>query len=91
MYLRIKEVLEKSGMLKSKFVDAIFYCFSNGKLEGVLCCHADDFVWGGPINFDRQIINVLKETFSAISQESATFKYLGLYIDQKNDVMTLIR
>ena len=40
-YLRIKEVLEKSGMLKSKF-DVIFYCLSNRKLKGLLCCHVDD-------------------------------------------------
>ena len=41
-YLRIKEVLEKSGMLKSKFDDAIFYWLSNGKLEGLLCCYVDN-------------------------------------------------
>ena len=88
-YLRIKEVLEKSGMLKSKFDDAIFYWLSNRKLEGLLCCYVDNFAWGGPTNFEKQIINVLKETFSVSSQESETFKYLGLYIDQKNNVITL--
>ena len=88
-YLRIKEVLEKSVMLKSKFDDAIFYWLSNGKLEGLLCCYVDNFAWGSPINFEKQIINVLKETFSVSSQESETFKCLGLYIDQKNNVITL--
>ena len=38
---------------------------------------------------EEQIINVLKETFSVNSQESETFEYLGLYIDQKNDVIKL--
>ena len=41
--LRIKEVLEKSGMLESKIDDAIFYWFSNWKLEGLLYCQVDDF------------------------------------------------
>ena len=76
-------------MLKSKFDDVIFYCLSNRKLKGLLCCHVDDFVWSGSVNFEKQIINVLKETFSESSQESETFKYLGLYIDQKNDVIML--
>ena len=76
-------------MLKSKFDDAKFYWLSNRKLEGLLCCHVDDLVWEGSINFEKQIINVLKETFSVSSQESETFKYLGLYIDQKNEVITL--
>ena len=35
-YLRMKEALEMSGMLKSKFDDAIFYWLSNVKLEGVI-------------------------------------------------------
>ena len=42
--IRTKEVLEKSGVLKTKFDDAIFYWLSNGKLEGVLSCYVDDFV-----------------------------------------------
>ena len=41
-YLIINNVLEKSGMLKSKFDDAIFHWLLNGKLEEVLCCHVDD-------------------------------------------------
>ena len=85
----ISEFLEKSGMLKSKFGDATFYWLLNGKLEGVLCCHVDDFVWGGSINFEKQVINILKETFSVSSQEPEIFKYLGLYIDKKNDATTL--
>ena len=40
-YLSIKEVLEKSGMLKSKFDNSIFYWLSNKKLEGVLRCLID--------------------------------------------------
>ena len=55
-------------MLKSKFDDAIFYWLSNRKLKGLLCCYVDNFAWGGSINFEKQIINVLKETFSLSSQ-----------------------
>ena len=82
-HLRIKKVLEKSGMLKNENDDGILYWLSNGKREGLLCCHVDGFVWGDSISFEEQLIKVLKETFSVSSQESETFKYLGLYIDQK--------
>ena len=81
-YLRIKEVLETSGMLKSKFFNAIFYWLSNKKPEGVLCCHVHNFVWGGSINFEKQCIKV---NIFCVSQESEKFKYLGLY----NDVIML--
>ena len=49
-YLRIKDVIEMSDMLKSTFEEAIFYWLSNGKLEGVLYFLDDDFIWGDPIN-----------------------------------------
>ena len=55
-------------MLKNKFDDALFYWLSNGKLEGVISCHVDDFVWGGSINLKEQVINVLKEIFFASLQ-----------------------
>ena len=71
------------GMLKSKSDDAMFYWLSDGKLEGVLRCYVDDFVWGGSINFEKQIINVLKETFSVSSQDFETFKYLGFILVKK--------
>ena len=45
-YLSINEVLEKPGILKSKFDNAIFYWLSNKKLEGVLRCLVDDVAWG---------------------------------------------
>ena len=44
---------------------------------------------GGSTNFEEQIVNVLKKAFSVASQEPEMFKYLGLYIDQKNHVITL--
>ena len=72
-YLSINEVLEKPGILKSKFDNAIFYWRSNKKLEGVLRCLVDHVAWGGCINFEKQIINVLKENFPVSSQESETF------------------
>ena len=81
-YLKGKEVLEKAGARKSKFDDAIFYWYCNDKLEGILSCHVDDFVWGGTNNFIKKVINVLKPTFSISSEECKTFKYLGLYVQQ---------
>ena len=78
-HLRIKEVLEQSGMLKSKFGDSMFYWLSNGKLEELLCCHVDEFAWRGPINFEKQITNLLKEAFSVSPQEPGTYKKRYLF------------
>ena len=64
-YLKVKEVLEASGAIKSKFDDAIFYWLCKGNLEEILC-HGDDFVWGGTKNFENKVIKLLKETFSVV-------------------------
>ena len=74
-----KEVLEKVGARKSKSDDSIFYWYrnDNDKLEGILSCQVDDFVYGGTNNFIKEVINVLKQTFLISSAEC---KYLGLYV-----------
>ena len=46
-YLSVKEVLKISGAIKSKFDDSLFYWHKDDKLQGLICCHVDDFFWGG--------------------------------------------
>ena len=88
-YLKVKEVLEASGAIKSKFDHAIFYWLCKGNLEGILCCHVDDFVWGGTKNFKNKVIKLLKDTFSISLEKGETFKYLGLDVCQNDNVITL--
>lgn len=65
---------------KSRYCHAIFCCKnSTSKLQ--LYCHVDDFVWGSIPGLENNI-NKLKKT-SVSSQKSETFKYLGLFIEQK--------
>ena len=54
-----------------------------------MCCHVDDFVWGGTKNFKNKVIKLLKETFSISLERSETFKYLGLDVCQNDNVITL--
>ena len=88
-YHKVKEVLEKVRGRKSKFDDAIFYWYHNDKLEGILSFHVDDFIWVGTNHFIKKVINILKQTFSISSGECETFKYLGLYVQQKNGEITI--
>ena len=88
-YLKVKEVLEASEAIKSKFDHAIFYWLCKGNLEGILCCHVDDFVWGGTTNFKNKVITLLKETFSISLERCETFKYLRLDVCQNDNVITL--
>ena len=58
-------------------------------MEGILCCHVDDFVWGGTKNFKNKVIKLLKDTFSISLEKGETFKYLGLDVCQNDNVITL--
>ena len=61
-YISVNDVLMKTGVKKCKFDDFIFYCYNNNKLEGLICCHVDDFFWGGTKHFAETVINRLKKT-----------------------------
>ena len=74
---------------KSKFDDPFFFWHRNGKVQGLICCHVDDFFWGGTNDFEKTVIQKLKESFVISPEELESFKYLGLNIVQKNDFIYL--
>ena len=82
-YLSVKKVLKKSGAIKSTFDDSLFYWHKDDKLQGLICCHVDDFFWGCTKNFEENVIHVLRKTFKTSQEEFGNFKYLGLHIKQK--------
>ena len=66
-----------------------FFWHRNGKVQGLICCHVDDFFWGGTNSFEKTVIQRLKESFVTSQEELESFKYLGLNIVQKNDCIYL--
>ena len=55
-FISVKQVLLKAGAEKSKLDDSIFFWHRNGKVQGLICCHVDDFFWGGINNFEKTVI-----------------------------------
>ena len=55
-------------------------------MEGILCCHVDDFAWVSTKYFKNKVIKLLKETFSVSLERCETFKYLGLDVCQNDNV-----
>ena len=88
-YISVKNVLMKTDVKKSKFDDSFFYWYNNNKLEGLICCHVDDFFRGGTKHFAERIINRLKEKLLTRSEEFENFKYTGLNLVQKEDCVYL--
>ena len=88
-YLRVSEELISLGMQKSKFDEAIFCYHSEGKLQGVMSAHVDDFFWAGTNHFKLSIVERLKSTFKISSEQQDSFKYLGIEVSQLNDSICL--
>ena len=69
--------------------NSLFMWHRNGKLEGIICIYVDDFLWSGTENFEKQVINKLKEKFLIGSSASITFTYVGLSIKSYSDGITI--
>ena len=88
-YLQVKEELLRIGVKKSKFDDDLFFLNLNGQLQGIICCHVDDFCLGETELFEEKIILTIKKEFIISHEENDNFKYLGLYIKQVDAIISL--
>ena len=84
-----KEELEKFGVLVSKYDEAIFFWHTESGLEGLICCHVDDFLWGGTMKFKEEVIDKTKQTFVISKEDQSDLKYIGLELKQSMDKITV--
>ncbi|XP_064083960.1 uncharacterized protein LOC135199734 [Macrobrachium nipponense] len=89
MYLSVKNLLLNLGAKVCTLDPALFW-LRDGKAEGVVCIHVDDFLWAGTPEFKRQVIDQLRETFTIGSSETKAFKYVGInVVSNKNGSIAL--
>ena len=83
-YLRVKDALLSFGMLMCPLDQALFCWYPEGVLSGIICSHVDDICWAGVTSFQQAVIVKLQKEFLG-SYSTASFKYVGIYIDQSHD------
>ena len=88
-YLRVRQELEKFGVQVSKYDEAIFYWRTNKGFEGLICCHVDDFLWGGSEKFKEMVIDKTKQTFEISKEDQGDLKYIGLDLHQSRNQITV--
>ena len=88
-YLKAAEELVKAGAARSKYDQALFFWRNKGKLEGVVCCHVDDFFYTGTHLFHDKIVSHVQKTFDLSKESFSTFQYLGLDISQTGDFIAM--
>ena len=72
-YLRVAEELAGFGVHKSMHDQAIFSWYSEGKLNGIIAAHVNDFFWEGSTLFELHVINKIKEIFKISHQDRLVF------------------
>ena len=81
-YMRLRKELIEAGMIISKYDQALFRWYLDGKLCGLLVCHVDDILFGGQEQFHDKVINKIRRIFAVGLEENTNLKYLGLTITQ---------
>ena len=79
-YLRVKQEFLRCGMVMCKLDQAMFLYFSEGVLSGIACLHVDDILWAGTADFEANVIATMKDKFQIGSNETKSFKYVGVNI-----------
>ena len=67
--------------------NAVFYYRENGKTQGVINVHVDDFITMGTDNFYNNVVNKLKTmfNFSKIERGEDGFRFTGVDIKTTSD------
>ena len=82
-YDKIRDEFVRLGGKKSLYDDALFLWHSrDGKLEGILVSHVDDFVFCGTDDWHRKVLGEFKCRFKISSEGQGSFKYVGLKVHQ---------
>ena len=85
----MKEELGKLGAIKSKYDEAIFYWKKETVLQGIIACHADDFIFSGTALFMDNVVKLLNQKFKVSAEGEDRFTCIGLQIDQNAKYITI--
>ncbi len=84
-YMSVKQTLLSFGCEMLDIEPALFVYKVGGKVMGIIMSHVNDFLYGGNVQFECDVMKPLTKKYKASRQESKKFKYVGLTIMQDND------
>ncbi|CAC5365129.1 purA [Mytilus coruscus] len=76
------------GCRQSKLDPALFILTVKGSVQGIFCCHVDDFLHAGNEEFEK-LMEKLRKRFIARKIEEEDFLYIGFMIKQNNEGIQL--
>ena len=89
-YLSVREEMLKLGCKQCVIEPSLFYKLSEeGKLEGLMVSHIDDFLHAGDSVFGEKIMDKFRDRFLAGKMEEDSFSYVGFRIQQNKQGILL--
>ena len=83
-YLTVTDELTSQGAKCSIYDNALIYWRNCGKLEGIVCCHVDDFLFSGGQLFHDKVIRHLRNQFSLSNESDSSMIYTGIEMVQSD-------
>ena len=81
-YNRVHDEFIRLGARLSQYDSALFLSLKKGQLDGILASHVDDFACCGTRQWERDVLQRVKEKFKISSEAHGSFKYIGLEVTQ---------
>ena len=89
-YLSVREEMLKLGCKQCVIEPSLFYKLSEeGKLEGLMVSHIDDFLHAGDSVFWERVMDKFRDRFLAGRVEEDSFSYVGFRIQQNKQGIIL--
>ncbi|CAC5412669.1 unnamed protein product [Mytilus coruscus] len=84
----VKDELLNLGCRQSKLDPALFILTVKGSVQGIFCCHVDEFLHAGNEEFEK-LMEKLRKRFIPGKIEKEDFRYIGFMIKQNNEGIQL--
>ena len=89
-YNKVVEEFIKSGAVKSVLDTAMFMWYNkDDELVGHLVTHVDDFIYVGDTQWNKNVMDKIKDKFNISSEFEGSFKYIGLNVVQSNEMISI--
>ena len=84
-WMKVAQELVNAGCKSLVGDEALFYYHKDGKLQGIISLHVDDFQGAGTEVFQNDIMDRLENAFKISKKEIKDFKYTGVQIHQEDN------
>ena len=84
-YLKVSDELLKIGVSRSIYDYGLFFSLKNNKLQGLFCCHVDDFYYMGCGEFHDSVVQHIRNKFQLSKEVEGAFKFLGISLVQEEN------